>query len=297
MGLRRLTPKVEKEYASDGYFINQLVDSRMDRSGAHLAFTLIELLVVVAIIGVLMGLLLVTVSIVRESAKRSVCASNLRQLTLATFTYTNENEGLLMEAGNNVNHCYYGNANPLPAEQMRVYLDNFPKDSGGRTAKILRCPSAHPDPNGNWLQYSFHAGQAIDYPRTLAQIQSLAVREKVFGGQVSLWADNVVPGTNGPLNINYANHNTHNLRAIDAERGVPAGGNASYADGSVRWLPYYQSFSAVPAGTPAFYNNGVYAWCNTAFFATTDGAPNAGKLVLSPTPVRIGNSSLTKNQF
>ena len=261
------------------------------------AFTLIELLVVVTIISLLSCLVMVTIKSVRESARRAVCASNLRQLTLATFTYLLDNKGRLMEAGSNVTHCYYGNANPLPGEQMRVYLDDFPKDAWGRTAKILRCPSAHPDPNGNWLQFSFHAGQAIDYPRTLVRIQGLAVREKVPGGQVSLWGDTVIPGSNGPFNINYANHNAHNLRAIDAERGVPAGGNVSFADGSVRWLHYYENVSAVPPDTPAFCPYSIYAWCNTAFFAATDGIPNAGKLINWPFPVRIGYSSLTKDQF
>jgi len=89
-------------------------------------FTLIELLVVIAIIGILAGILLPVLSRARESARKTQCMSNVKQIGMGLIMYANENSETFPSSTA---------SNPAMASLNMLY-DTYISDN-----KVFNCPS------------------------------------------------------------------------------------------------------------------------------------------------------------
>ncbi|MCM8531842.1 MAG: type II secretion system GspH family protein [Lentisphaeraceae bacterium] len=98
-----------------------------------LKFTLIELLVVIAIIGILVSLLLPSLSSARESSKTVVCLSNLKQLSVAMEMYVSGNSDSYVD--------YKLSKNRFWTALLFPYYG---------TDDVLNCPSAMPVLGQDW---------------------------------------------------------------------------------------------------------------------------------------------------
>lgn len=122
-----------------------------DRTGclprSRKGFTLIELLVVVAIIGLLVAILLPSLSQAKELARKTICQTNLSNIGRGMLQYTGDNRELIPPylIGNNCGFDGYEDgeffANMLVRAKLATGANALEVDAKDDTSNVFRCPS------------------------------------------------------------------------------------------------------------------------------------------------------------
>ncbi len=237
--------------------------NEMNRSAfaAKNAFTLIELLVVIAIIAILAAMLLPALAKAKESAKRAVCKSNIRQVGLGAIMYAMERNETFPDNRFPNNGAYHGSWLSMPTYD---YFVNTLKI----TTNCFTCPNRNR--NNDWVK--FNTGSPYGMMRmgfyslwALPTSSDPRPRGQNYGTQPDPWdspkrttevtpysyliADIIEKNTDLVSGVPYATSTPHgrgglvvgpaNSQVEPAALGSE-GGNVGTVDGSVQWIKQTQ---------------------------------------------------------
>ncbi len=264
---------------------------------ARRGFTLIELLVVIAIIGVLVALLLPAIQAARESARRSQCQSNLKQLGIAAQTFHDATKTLpssVRPGGNTLSPRIAGLTFILPNLEQSAIFDQYRQDLNwsnvanvpftSRPLSVFVCPSSPGSASDRW-------DGDPQPPATFSNLVAVTDYSPVIGVDQRLDQAGLLirPDPATPLGL-------AQLTGMLPKNGSPK--LADVLDGLSNTIMYGES-----AGRPAVYRGKNHVrvgdittarvngggWCRPASDFSVDGSSLDGKTFPGPCAINCTN--------
>ncbi len=199
-------------------------------------FTLIELLVVIAIMSILASMLFPAFSRARESARKIVCVSNLKQIGLSVAMYTQDYDEMypngypFWAAGNAATDLTTPNSPELLVSILNPYT---------KSTQIWSCISwqghytNNPSYTGNYSFITSPSNNLIGVPGTTSTPKSLAAVDQ--GALLPLLFCGIAPEQVGATD-GFLNAHAGVTDAAWKNSGVIGGTNILYADGHTKYL-------------------------------------------------------------